>query len=91
MHLQTLSERVEEFSELLKDRRFSVCKCAPVIALWWKCNISISLHHVLVFNRDSCTGPLNAVYVLLIAVRLCGCALCKHLVTAAVERLTTEQ
>lgn len=38
-----------------------------------------------------CTAPSNVVYVLFIAMRLCGCALCKHLITAAVERLSTEQ
>lgn len=43
------------------------------------------------FIRDPCVAPLNAVYVLPLAARLCGCALCKHLVTAAEERLTTEQ
>lgn len=48
---------------------------------------------VFVFSliQDLYRAPLNAVYVLPLAVRLCGCALCKHLVTAAVERLTTEQ
>lgn len=36
-------------------------------------------------------APLNAVYVLPLTMSLCGCVLCKHLVTGAVEHLTTEQ
>lgn len=46
---------------------------------------------VFSFIWDPCMAPLNAVHVLPLAVGLCGCALCKHLVTAAVECLTTEQ
>ncbi len=60
-----------------------------LVSVWIMC----VWHGFCVFSLiwDHCRAPLNAVYVLPLAVRLCGCALCKHLVTAAVERVTTEQ
>lgn len=53
--------------------------------------MSFSLHHVCLYLRPLqgsfkcclCPSPCREA--------LCGCALCKHLVTAAVQRLTTEQ